>query len=207
VSLPGSSLDPYHRVPVAMKSIKQWRINTTPGGGFVDWRSGHALPGRWKTVLDGEDLPYLVELEFAAGDAGADCRAIRFVTRDVAAPISARLLRSIPIAECIQAAIASAAVREERRSNEIAYTFGGRDITEQMEHARAAPRNSDEHLRAVAEVYSRADEKPTQAVQDAWPFNSYSTASRWVMQARRRGFLPPTTRGRGGTSTIEPPKA
>lgn len=176
-----------------------WAAKNTYGGGFVDWRPGYSLPRRWTTELDRQDLPYVVELEFAAEDGGPSCRAVRLIAREESPPISARSIREIPVAECIRVAITSAAVHTEKRPGEIVYQLGGGDpdLTAQLRMARTPDRRtSDEHLREVAEVYRRASEKPTQSVQDAYGWISYSTAARWVMQARQRGFLPRTTRGR-----------
>jgi len=149
-------------------------------------------------------LPYLVELEFAVGGDGPQCRTIRVDARDDGPPIGAREIRKVPIGECIQLAIASAAMRVERQSDAISYQIGGGrpNVTEQVRLARPADkRTRDAHLRDVAETYRAHEEtgKPTQAVENVFGC-PYSTAARWVMQARARGFLPPTTRGRGGTS-------
>ncbi len=56
----------------------------------------------------------------------------------------------------------------------------------------------DDHYREVAAIYSEAHaagQPPVVAVQRQKPA-SYSTASRWVTEARRRGFLAPTRRGK-----------
>jgi hypothetical protein len=193
----------YHRVRME-GTYKHWRTTSVRDGraGWIPWRPGYFLPGRWKTTLDGDDVPYLLELDFLADEQGPDCHAMRFVTRDGGEPISARRLRAVPVAECIQLAIGAAAVRtEQKKSGELVLELGGGgpDASEQFRKARPPDqRTSDEHLREVAAVYRSNNEKPTQAVQDAWPI-SYSTAARWVMQARQRGFLPPTKRRGGGT--------
>jgi hypothetical protein len=188
----------YHRVMADKPERIDWRVQTQPGGGFVPWRPGWALPGRWRTRLSGEHLPYDVELEFVADEErGPDCRSIRLLVRDGGEPIGARAIRDVPIAACISTAIGAAAWREGHRPGQVVYEFGGGEdvaVTEQHDLARRAVRaqtNSDEHLREVADVYRRADEKPTRAVQDHFAPVSYSTAARWVMHARRRGFLPP----------------
>jgi hypothetical protein len=198
----------YHRVMnEEIDTTKEWHVSNAWRGHPVHWRPGYGLPSRWKTTLDRDDLPYLVELEFTAGDNGPSCHAIRFAAHDSGSPIGARDIRKVPIGECIQLAIASAAIREERRPGEIAYQLGGGDADMTAQTRMARPRDkrtSDEHLHKVAEIYRHAGEKPTQAVQDEWSWPiSYPTAARWVTQARQRGFLSPTTRGRGGTSDTE----
>jgi hypothetical protein len=56
----------------------------------------------------------------------------------------------------------------------------------------------DDHYRTVAAYYSDVSDaaapNPTQLVAEAWCV-SKSTAATWVREARRRGMLPPTTRG------------
>ena len=137
-------------------------------------------------------------LDFEADKHGPACRSIRLIARDGAPPIGARTVRGVPVQECINTAIGAAAVREEHRPGVKVITFGGgsRDVTEQHTlAAQVAPRMTDEHLREVADIYSRALEKPTRAVHDHFAPVSYSTAARWVSHARQRGFLPPTGRG------------
>jgi hypothetical protein len=59
---------------------------------------------------------------------------------------------------------------------------------------------TDDNLRQVAELYRVAVERgdpPTQTVADAMHV-ARSTAARWVGAARKRGFLGPAVRGRGG---------
>jgi hypothetical protein len=173
---------------------KQWRVTTEPGGGFVSWRPDYALPRRWRTTLDAEHLPYRVELEFATRNGTPECWAMRLVARDDGEAISASRVRVIRIEECIRVAITAAAMRIERRGEEIVFTPGSPDLTERVELASRP--GSDDHLREVAKVYEQASEKPTLAVQQALGPVAHSTAARWVVEARRRGFLPPTTRGR-----------
>jgi hypothetical protein len=191
---------------VSDPSEREWRVTTQLSGGFpaggfpVPWRPDYALPRQWHSTLDGEGLPYIVELDFAADEAGPSCQALRLVAREAGEPVSARRLREVPVAECIQVAISSAAMRFERRAGELRVAIGGTDPADTMELARKVrPRSattSDEHLREVADVYLKAPEKPTRAVEDAFGPISHSTAARWVGEARRRGFIPPIKRGR-----------
>ena len=202
---------PYHGDIEQERGVRrEWRVSTEHRGPPVPWRPGYGLPRRWKTKLDSEGLPFSVELEFAAGADGPRCRVIQLEARDDGAPIGARDIRRVPIGECIQLAIASAAMREERRPGVISYQFGGGhpNVTEQVKLARPVDeRTKDAHMRKVADIYHAHEEtgKPTQAVQDEFSC-SYSTAARWVMQARQRGFLSPTKRRRGGSSAVKGPE-
>jgi hypothetical protein len=206
--MPGNNIDLLHPadivLPVRGQYItiavmsddvkKQWRVTTEQGGGFVSWRPDFALPRRWRSTLDAEHLSYGVELEFATRNGTPECWALRLVARDDGEAISASRVRAIRIEECIRVAITAAAMRVERRGDEIVFTPGSRDLTERVELASRP--GSDEHLREVAKVYEQASEKPTLAVEQAFGPIAHSTAARWVVEARRRGFLPPTTRGR-----------
>jgi hypothetical protein len=67
--------------------------------------------------------------------------------------------------------------------------------------ARRRPKLPDDHLERVARVYREALEAgvaPTRAVavELAGGWDRYSSAKRWVQQARKAGFLPPTVPGR-----------
>ena len=182
---------------------KRWNVSTIPALGYVSWRPGYGLPLRWTSRLEREDMPYIVELDFATNPAtGPECRAVRLLAREDGEPISARGVRNIPIGEFMQTAITGAAAREEHGPRGVVtYTPGAADLTEGAKLARPRTRPtdrriSDEHLQTVANIYSAHEEgKPTQAVADEL-FATYSTAARWVMEARRRGFLPPATRRR-----------
>jgi hypothetical protein len=192
---------------MSQDEMRTWRTQTTPGGGWIPWRPGYWLPRRWTTRLDGDHLRYKVELDFETGDNGPQCRSVRLTARDDEAAISARDIRSVPIAACIDQAVSSAAQRGEETAGQIRISLGGSDLNEVLTHNRPRQdrRTTDRHLREVAAVYRAATTKPTKAVEDHWSPVSYSTAARWVMQARRRGFLPPTKSGVGGTPRPEDP--
>jgi len=178
---------------------KCWSVETKPSGGYVSWRPGFGLPFRWTTRLDREDLPYEVELDFITNEGGPQCRAVRFLARAGGDPIGTLGIRKIPLAECIEVAITSAAAREEREPGVVSYAIPSpgfrEDVSEPLRLARARGRHIDDHLRRVAEVYlSAGGKKPTQAVQEHWLPCSYSTAARWVGKARKRGYIPPVNR-------------
>jgi hypothetical protein len=192
---------------------RRWRVTTRYTGAsavskgepwpFVPWRRDYGLPRSWRATLEAEHLPYIVELDFTAEENdGPSCRAIRLASREGGEPISARRVRDVPIAECIQIAVGHAGIPIERTADEIRFKMGPRSaehLTESLAHARPRSANtSDEHLREVARIYLGATGKPTRAVEEEFGPISHSTAARWVGEARRRGFLPPATNSRKG---------
>ena len=193
-------------VSMSEDAAREWKVTTThtgpaitgPGDLPVQWRSDYGLPRSWRTTLEAEHLPFIVELDFlASAEGGPSCRAVRMTARDDDTPISARRLREVPVAECIRIAITHAAIPITRHADgrvEFRMWDTG-PLPERFELARdIRPRTantSDEHLREVAETYMAASEKPTQAVEEAFGPISHSTAARWVGEARRRGFLLP----------------
>jgi hypothetical protein len=203
----------YHRVTMTGQDKRQeWRISTTFGGPPVPWRPGYGLPRKWRSRLERDDLPYYVELELTAGDAGPQCRSARFEARNDDIQITARQIREIPMGECIQLAVTAAAMRADHRPNEIAYQLGGGhyNLTEQFEEARPLDRRTDdERVREAARVYAENEPtgKPKMAVEAAMNISS-STASRLIREGRRRGFLAPSKRGtRAGSSSEAKPRA
>lgn len=72
------------------------------------------------------------------------------------------------------------------------------------EARRRRPReHAAEHYREVAAVYGGASTRPRQAVAEHFDVRP-ATASDYIREARRREFLPPTTRGKA-TNNDEPP--
>jgi hypothetical protein len=173
---------------------------------LTDWRPGFAIPARFTTTIDGDWLPYRVELDLAVNDDEVSCSAVKLEAREDGEPVTARGMRGIPLGECIRLATASALRPTRHEAGQVVVDLLGpraerRDNMAEQELASRGPqrRMSEDWLREAAEIYSSAEEKPTQAVErlhSQAPI-SYSTAARWVMQARQRGFLPPTKRGRG----------
>jgi hypothetical protein len=162
----------------------------------VVWRPQSALPyeaftlpRKWAHTFDTSDtLPYRVGLELEGDRDGPRCRAVRVDADPDGPPVTASGLRAIPLGRLTEIATASV----------IGHVAGA--ITEMSDSElaefvkRSVERTSDPHLREVAHIYLSAPSKPTRAVHEHWPFVSYSTAARWVMLARRRGFLPPAER-------------
>lgn len=82
---------------------------------------------------------------------------------------------------------------------------GAGDFTEPFRLERPATGWDDAHYRAVAEVYRNAPGAPLNAISARWSV-SRAAASKWVKEARVRGFLGyPTRRGVAGASEPESP--
>jgi hypothetical protein len=195
-----------------MPERKDWDVTISPSnafGGFAPWRPGYVLPRAWHSTVDGEHLPYRVELDFTADEDGPQCQAVRFVVREE--PLRVARLRHAQLGECIEMAIAAAAFRVEQHGKEQVVSLGGPrgeqltehgnvDMTERVRLASQAPQHhaygTDKHLREVADIYLAASGKPTQAVALAFAPTPRSTVARWIAKARQRGFIPATTRGR-----------
>lgn len=121
-------------------------------------------------------------------------------------PVSAAQMRKLGLPRLIRAAVERAGGRIDPQSG--AFTPAvwlesddraqfNRALGEGQRKPRRGKRLQDDELRQVACVYRAALERgkpPTASVQDEFRV-AYPTAGRWVMEARRRGFLPPTTRG------------
>jgi hypothetical protein len=104
--------------------------------------------------------------------------------------------------------------RQKRRNpppQQVALTAAERaEFYEQFAIGARQPRQgsplTDDNLRQVAELYRVAVEHgapPTQTVADQMHV-ARSTAARWVGAARKRGFLGPAVRGRGGEQKGKP---
>lgn len=176
------------RITTKLDAAAPWRF---------DWRPGFALPGRFSATIDADWLRYRVQLDLAVSDNAVDCVALRLESRADTEPITSRSLREIPLAECVRLATDAALVPMERKDGEITVQLGPSEPME-LPSRRPQRRIPAAWLQEAADIYLSADEHPTQAVEQLHsqaPI-SYSTARRWVEEARRRGLIPPTTPGR-----------
>lgn len=160
---------------------RQWFVAKHRPGPWVPWRTDRRLPREWTSRLDADHLPFTVELDLRTDAHGPACVAVRMQTKPGGPlTVGARDLRAVPLAECVAVAIADAADSD----------FAGSLAAARSIRPRAA-NTGDAHLRRVADVYLNASERPARAVEAAFAPVSYSTATRWIGEARRRGFLPP----------------
>lgn len=164
---------------------------------LTDWQPGYALPSRFSAAIDADWLAYPVELELVAAESKVRCVGLTLNARDGGKDVAARDMRKVPLGECIRLATTAALRPIERTGNALTIQLmGPTDATEASKLASRGPqrRVTDKTLRETADIYLHAEHKPTDAVHRLHSEKpiSYSTAARWVMKARERGFIPPT---------------
>jgi hypothetical protein len=183
---------------------------------YVPWGTkGLLVPERFGMLV--RDVRYPIRLEIAVEDGRPVCISVSRVEQQIrldsgeliqrGPAISGTFLRNVPLDRLMRDALDQAAIRiapvfdlltnEER----LAYVraAGSREGRRAVEQVRRAPRGRgarlpDDLLRDAAKVYGDALERgdaPVQAVLAHFHL-SRPTAGRWVGEARRRGFLPPT---------------
>lgn len=170
---------------------------------WLKWGPGFVLPDRFSAKIDGDWLPCRVELELAASDRGVHCVALRLESRDAGEPVTASGLRGVPLGECIRLATAAMLRPAEHKPDELRIQLGPHDLAETTDLASRRPqrRIPRDWLQEAADIYLSAPEHPTQAVerQHSQAPITYSTARRWVAEARQLGLIPKTTPGRAST--------
>lgn len=167
----------------------------------TDWRPGYAIQERFTASIEADWLPYRVELDLAVNERDVSCAGLRLEAPE-GGEITARPLRDVPLGECIRLATMAAMRPVAERPGELVIQLGGPstgfDASDAATLAARGPqrRVTDSTLREVADIYQRAERNPTQAVQHEHTEGpiSHSTAARWVMEARKRGYLPPAQR-------------
>jgi hypothetical protein len=187
----------------------------------VNYLGAHTSP--WPDPRRG---PWWIRYHFAEVDGRAECVGLDLqsfrerrgrqeaTTAAGPQPVTATLLRQLPVATLISEARRDQAdlVEWASRAKEVgarARRAAGKQVPpfEQARRRGGRPRErGPEHFEAVAAVYSdalRLGDRPTKAVEQRWQVAA-STAAKWVRQARRLGFLGPTTQGKAGG--IAPPK-
>jgi hypothetical protein len=161
---------------------------------FVPHRTPRdVLPGGWESprefyiLWDGAGPRARFKFKREHGDLV--CHEVLILRRPDEPPISANSIRKLRLHEAkeLGGATAAGADTKEGRAR-LAVDAGG---------TRRGQRLPAEHLQRVAEVYQAAilrAEPPTRAVEKQL-HTSRSNAGRWVLEARRRGLLPPTKPG------------
>ncbi len=183
------------RVTTTFESSASW---------LPDWRPGFALPSRFTATIEGDWLAFRVRLDLVANEHRVQAVGVALEAREEATPVTARALRDVPLGELIRLATSAALRPMERKPGELTIQLGGGGKAEPMELVSPGRqrRVSRRTLEETARIYLGAESNPTAAVErehSQGPI-SYSTAARWVEDARRLGLIPPTTPGKATTT-------
>ncbi len=169
-----------------------------------------AVPTRFVAHVDDPSQPYRVHLDIrVVGNRGAEVLGFWVEVRDLTKPesVTAEGLRKVRLAACVRAAI------EEARTPLLPRPDLGKAV---FQVAAGSPttawggmggrpqrgrRIDDDFLRDVAKVYREAragnDRAPVEQVARQL-HGERSSAGRWVMLARQRGFLGPAIGTKAG---------
>lgn len=195
----------------------EWRPWPRPGGKWY-------LPSRFTALVEMPSIPNAVELRMRVTE---DCRPIcssltvwrartlhnvvqtermdqpHDMTETTVSEISSEGLRRVPASRLIRWAILGACHHrpgdEGRRGKHDPPSLDEWSALFATEGKRRRHALNDAHFQKVADVYRSAVKlgTPTRAVAAHFTAGE-STAGRWVVEARRRGFLGKTVAGRPG---------
>jgi len=190
---------------------------------FVPYLGWH-LPAEFNALAEMHNLPYTVELSYGMHEGQPRLGSVKFIPEQryrtivptASGSVAGQLffgertevtsegLRKIPIRRLQQLAVLAAVHAEPRAGGQHPLEDWADLYAKRLPDtpAKRSPRKrlGDEHYRRVAEIYRDAFKNPTAAVM-AQMHASRSTAGRWVMEARRRGFLRPTRPGQAGEAS------
>jgi hypothetical protein len=171
--------------------------NSIPIEGMVPYGTvgGLHLPPRYAVAVNDPDCPVLVEVHVAVVDGQPRCAELRCRPRPDGPPVSSESLRRVALARYLRQSAAMYSIRvslDEKGDVIFMQATGTGDEADLAQAAGRQPRRqmTEDLLRDVARVYSEATSKPVLAVMRRFEL-SRPTAGRWVMEARKRGFLPP----------------
>jgi len=148
-------------------------------------------------VDEEEPLPYVVDLEIDYDDDEDRfvVTSLNFSRKEAGEGVTTEGLRTIPVSKLMQRAVDDPNFLGKRERHE-----GFVTLTPFTPHDITGRGPSDEALRYVAAAYKFSyaiQEPPTQGVMKRLNLPR-TTAGKWVMLARRRGFLGPTDERRPG---------
>jgi hypothetical protein len=152
---------------------------------------GLYVMNRYAVAVDDPACPVLVELEVAMIEGQPECVELRCQPR-TGQLVTSEMLRKVPLRRYLResANVYSVRVTTQHEVEVIATTGPGDEpLMTRAAQNRRRRQITDEFLRDVAAAYERAGTKPTLAVMHQF-HGSRATASRWVREARNRGFLP-----------------
>jgi hypothetical protein len=152
---------------------------------LVPYLGNRLLPRQFEATVKDPELPYDVRLRVRVEDGVPRIVELVCTARRNGEGIDGRGLRTIPVT----ALLADAVAERERESGR----KRDRPLTEQTTSARQPM--TDELLEQVADVYRSAEPlgKPVEAVTEFFSTPQRrvprNTVRRWVMEARKRGYL------------------
>ncbi len=152
------------------------------------------LPSSWALVVNAPSLPYIAHLEVEVEAGNPVCRSLTCEQRRGGKPVETAALRSIPVDRLVTDSILALGLllRAEPGANGTTILRPAlmTEVTEAAVRRARRARLTPDHLRSVADVYQTGGSAPTEAVRAHFHVKP-STASRWVSEARRLGFLAP----------------
>jgi hypothetical protein len=167
--------------------------------GLVPWKRDLLLPARFGADIDDDELPYVVELEVRVVDGRPTCSRLTLLQRDGGAPVTSRELRGVQLSRYLALAAGAHAMRfttEGMAAGSVAVEpmWGEEVVVRRTDVEKPSPGRrplTDDHLKKVAQIYREAqrDGRPTSAAISAELSGATATVSRWVGEARARGFL------------------
>jgi hypothetical protein len=169
------------------------------------WAEFDLAKTRWMPVDNGVDLPEtfvanflidevrLVEMKIVIKDGKAECRSVKFMIRDDQPALTGPQLR-VPIDKFVDHACEAIVIRESRR---VSWTSDeDRDEAETaIKKVRQKRPMTDDLLMRVAGLYNASPYRKIEKIMEAEGIAN-STARLYVSEARKRGILPKTTRGK-----------
>lgn len=182
-------------------------------GHYVEWDNSvefvvvgdRLIPPRLQAVLPPWDDNIGLSLTIEVRNGAPVCRRLELMTTPSGRDLRASDLgiNLDAVVEMMCAAVALQIVGDTDAQPHI--VAGGNPQTpfwdetvRQMRQSRIGRpvRLTDERIRQAAEIYrANLDQRPTEAVAAAFGM-AHRTAAKYVMEARVRGFLPPTTPGK-----------
>src|SRR5581483_2368854 len=184
------------------------RVSIFRNANWVSIGDRYVLPDFFYVWVDDPAIPAF-RLSFSVSDDGlVRCNSAHVDRRKGEPSLTSAQLRAIPI-DRIQReaeALAVGEVFQDEAGEWISRHSGLGDLVDVgafrkafdlaalSRRPRQGRRLSDEHFQEVARIYREANarsEPPTAALTKAPLYASPPTAGRWVMEARRRGFLGP----------------
>ncbi len=160
---------------------------------------GRHTPRRFAFLVDEDSEPYLLEIHVVFVDGRPTCENLQVRQKPGGPPVTSEGLRRVPLAGYVRACAGMHAQRitSEPDGQQVSHgTWGSANQADRAASAVAPVRKrrqiTDGFLAEVAAVYTGADDSPVRAVERAFgPGVPRPTAARWVLEARRRGYLPP----------------